>query len=53
MDAAAYIPAIKEHYYLMILQGGNRMCDKSWDDITYKSIDWHHNGESFKNLSNG
>jgi hypothetical protein len=27
--------------------------DKSWDEATYKSIDWKHYGKSFKNLTIG
>jgi hypothetical protein len=47
---AAHTPAMTEYLIRCSKEATGR--DKSWDDATYKSIDWRHHGEVFKKLSN-
>jgi hypothetical protein len=45
------MPALKKYLIRRSNEATGR--DKSWDEATYESIDWRHDGEVFKKLSHG
>jgi hypothetical protein len=48
---AAHTPEMKEYLIRCSKEATGR--NKSWEDTTYESIDWHHYGEVFKNYCMG